>query len=203
MSLYVKICGLTDEAAVAAAVEAGADAIGFVFAASPRRVTPARAAQLARAVPATVEVIAVCRHPDQSLVDEITAVLHPARLQTDAADYAQLVLPADLGWLPVLRSGSAIPKPLPARFLYEGAHSGTGSTADWDEAARLARPGGLLLAGGLGPANVAAALRAVRPAGVDVSSGVERAQGRKDPGLIREFVSNARAEARILSGVAT
>jgi phosphoribosylanthranilate isomerase len=203
VSLYVKICGLTDEAAVAAAVEAGADAIGFVFAASPRRVTPARAAELARAVPATVEVIAVCRHPQQSLVEEIAAVLHPARLQTDAADYARLTLPASLGRLPVLRSGSAIPDPLPARFLYEGVHSGTGTTADWDEAARLARHGGLLLAGGLRPANVVAALRAVRPAGVDVSSGVERAPGIKDPDLIREFVSNARAEARILSGVAT
>ncbi len=203
MSLYIKICGLTSEAAVAAAVEAGADAIGFVLASSPRQVSVARAAELARGVPSTVDVIAVSRHPAQSLVDEIARVLRPARLQTDAGDLPHLVLPAGLGVLPVVRSGLPVPEPLPERFLYEGAHSGAGRVADWDEASRLARHGGLLLAGGLSPANVAAALRAVRPAGVDVSSGVESAPGIKDPELIREFVSNARAEARNLCGVAT
>ena len=203
MNLYVKICGLTSEAAVAAAVDAGADAIGFVFAPSPRQVSTARAAELARGVPSTIDVIAVTRHPHQSLVDEIAQVLRPARLQTDAGDFPSLVLPAGLGALPVVRSGSTPPEPLPERFLYEGATSGIGRVADWGEAARLARRGGLLLAGGLSPANVAAALRAVRPAGVDVSSGVESAPGTKDPELIREFVLNARAEARILCGVAT
>ena len=203
MNLYIKICGLTSEAAVAAAVDAGADAIGFVFAPSPRQVSTARAAELARGVPSTIDVIAVTRHPHQSLVDEIAQVLRPARLQTDAGDFPSLVLPAGLGALPVVRSGSTPPEPLPERFLYEGATSGIGRVADWGEAARLARRGGLLLAGGLSPANVAAALRAVRPAGVDVSSGVESAPGTKDPELIREFVLNASAEARILCGVAT
>ncbi len=200
MSFFVKICGLTRADAVAAAVQGGADAIGFVFAPSPRAVTPARAAELVAGLPASVEVIAVCRHPSQALVDEIVTVLKPHRLQTDEADFASLRLPPEVSPLPVLRSGAAPPARLPARFLYEGEHSGSGTVADWAAAAGLARAGGLVLAGGLRAANVADAIAAVRPAGVDVSSGVESAPGIKDPELIRQFIALARASARTLSG---
>jgi hypothetical protein len=79
------------------------------------------------------------------------------------------------------------------RYLYESAHSGAGERADWTEAARLATHGELVLAGGLDPRNVTEAVRTVRPFGVDVSSGVERARGEKDPALIQEFVTAARA----------
>jgi phosphoribosylanthranilate isomerase len=73
-----------------------------------------------------------------------------------------------------------------------GAYGGTGALADWEAAARLAAQSPVMLAGGLTPDNVAAAVAAVRPAGVDVASGVERRPGRKDPARVRAFIENAR-----------
>lgn len=196
MSLLVKICGLTTADAVAAAVDAGADALGFVFhSASPRNLLPAQAAALAAAVPAAVTTVAVTLHPPQSLVDEILKVFRPAAWQTDAADFAGLALPAGIAHWPVLRAGALAPQPMPGRVLYEGPHSGAGVVADWTDAARLARRTQLILGGGLNPGNVAAAIRAVQPFGVDVSSGVEAAPGRKDPARIHDFVTAARRAA--------
>jgi phosphoribosylanthranilate isomerase len=82
---------------------------------------------------------------------------------------------------------------LPRRILFEGPVSGSGTPADWQAARALARHTQLVLAGGLTPANVAAAIAAVRPFGVDVSSGVETAPGHKSPALIGNFVAGARA----------
>ncbi len=196
MTLLVKICGLTDKAAVEAAVAAGADAVGFVFhEASPRNVSPRRARELAAAVPAGVRRVAVTLHPAQELVAKVLAEFVPDVWQTDAADFAALALPETVERWPVLRAGSALPAPLPARFLFEGARSGRGEVADWSQAASLAHLGELILGGGLEPANVAEAVRRVRPFGVDVSSGVESAPGRKDPARIREFVAAAREAA--------
>jgi phosphoribosylanthranilate isomerase len=199
MRLWVKICGLTSPDAVAAAVACGADALGFVFhAGSARDLTPARAAALARDLPRGVLRVAVTRHPAQSLVDAIAAGFGPDLLQTDLADLAALSLPAGLAVLPVLRAGAVPTAPggaRAARFLYEAAVRGRGLVADWAEAAALARRAELVLAGGLTPANIAAAVAAVRPFGVDVTSGVEDAPGHKDPRRIRAFVAAARAAA--------
>ena len=82
---------------------------------------------------------------------------------------------------------------LPDVFVYEGADSGTGQTVDWSRAAEVAASGRMILAGGLTPGNVGAAIAAVRPWGVDVSSGVESAPGKKDENLIREFIGAVRA----------
>lgn len=191
---WVKVCGLTSADAVAAALDCGVDALGFVFhAPSPRNLPPEQAATLARDVPRGVLRIAVTLHPTQALVDEIAAVFRPDVLQTDAADLGTLRLPAGLATLPVVRSGCTPPLQLPARLLYEGPRSGAGTVADWEAAQALARRTELILAGGLDATNVAAAIAAVRPFGVDVSSGVESAPGRKDPRRIREFVAAARA----------
>jgi phosphoribosylanthranilate isomerase len=86
-----------------------------------------------------------------------------------------------------------LPRPSPPRILFEGPRSGTGETGDWRQAAQLAELTQLVLAGGLTPDNVAAAIAAVRPFGVDVSSGVEAEPGRKDPDRIVAFVQAARA----------
>lgn len=193
MKPWIKVCGLTTAEAVATALDAGVDAVGFVFhAASPRHVSPGEALRLARDVPRHVLRIAVTLHPAQALVDEIAAVFRPDALQSDAADFAQLRLPPGMAALPVFRSGGAPPAEWPERFLYEGPRSGAGIAADWDEACVLARAGELVLAGGLDAGNVAQAIARVRPFGVDVSSGVESASGRKDPARIREFVAAAR-----------
>ncbi|HLJ38258.1 MAG TPA: phosphoribosylanthranilate isomerase [Steroidobacteraceae bacterium] len=191
--MWIKICGITTPDAIAAAVEAGADALGFVFAASPRQLTPEAATQLARPVRARVRCVAVTRHPTQRTVDEILQVLRPDLLQTDFADLGLLTLPTSLELLPVVRSGSAAPTRLPPRILFEGPTSGTGEAGDWAAARRLAARTELVLAGGLDSSNVAAAVAAVRPFGVDVSSGVEARPGVKNPLKILEFVSAARA----------
>jgi phosphoribosylanthranilate isomerase len=100
--------------------------------------------------------------------------------------------------LPVLRSGAAHPGPLPPRCLFESPSSGSGERADWTAAVRVARTSQLVLAGGLDPSNVGEAVRAVRPFGVDVSSGVESGRGVKDAARIREFIRAARGAEQAL-----
>jgi phosphoribosylanthranilate isomerase len=191
--LWIKICGITDEAAVAAALQAGVDAIGFVFSPSPRQIQPTAAARLAAPARGRALCIAVTRHPRQPLLDEIVRDFKPDGWQTDIGDLGILKVPRQLPILPVLRSGSLALESPPRRFLFEGAVSGQGVTSDWTAASRLARESQLILAGGLRPDNVAAAISSVRPFGVDVSSGVEAQPGNKSPALIAAFVAAARA----------
>ena len=191
--LWIKICGITDEAAVAAALQAGADAIGFVFSPSPRQIPPLLAARLAAPARGRALCIAVTRHPKQPLLDEIIRDFKPDGWQTDIGDLGILRVPRQLPILPVLRSGSLALESPPRRFLFEGAVSGQGVTGDWTAAARLARESQLILAGGLRADNVAAAISSVQPFGVDVSSGVEAQPGKKSPALIAAFVAAARA----------
>jgi phosphoribosylanthranilate isomerase len=199
--LWIKVCGLRTVEAIEAAAEAGADAVGFVFhEASPRHLTADEARALADAVPATVERVAVFMHPTQSLFDAALAAVRPHWVQTDADDLERLELPAGLRLLPVYRTGAGVAadRLRGRRFLLESARSGAGVRADWSAAASLARVGELVLAGGLDPSNVGEAIASVRPFGVDVSSGVERERGVKDPARIRAFVSTARKMGTLL-----
>jgi len=193
--MWIKICGITSADAVAAASEAKVDAIGFVFAPSSRQVTPGQAAQLAALAPPGMLRIAVTQHPLQMKVDEICRILKPDYFQTDFEDLRELRIPAHVKVLPVVRFGRKTPNPLPARMVFEGPTSGVGELADWSRAAELAHQTELILAGGLSAQNVAEAIIAVRPFGVDVSSGVEQTPGIKDPAKIYEFVRAARAAA--------
>lgn len=199
MKIFVKICGLQSRDDVAAACTAGADAVGFVFADSIRRVTPAEAGAACEAMPPGVLRVAVMQHPEN---DEWRAVLkayRPDVLQTDAGDFVLLDVPQTVSRWPVYREGKdALDGPLPDMFLYEGGKSGSGETVDWDRAADVARRGRMILAGGLSAGNVATAVRAVRPFGIDVSSGVESAPGQKDPARIRQFLEAARAAEKTL-----
>lgn len=194
--LWIKVCGLRTADAIAAAVDVGADAVGFVFhAASPRNLAATEARAIAAAVPAGIDKVAVFLHPTQAEVDAAIDAVHPDWVQTDAADLARLLLPAGQRVLPVYRTDRPLPPPqdMPQRFLLESGRSGAGELADWDAAARLNTAGELVLAGGLDATNVAEAIAAVRPFGIDVSSGVEATRGVKDAALIRNFVSVARA----------
>lgn len=191
--MWVKVCGLTTPDAVAAAVDAGVNAVGFVFAESKRKVTAAQAAELARDVPSNIVRVAVMLHPSQAQLDEVWSQFRPDVLQTDVDDLDTLQIPAGLQVTPVFRAGRELPAVLPARLLFEGAVSGTGETTDWSAAAQVAARTQLILAGGLKPTNVADAIVMARPFGVDVSSGVEARPGVKDPAKIHEFVRNARA----------
>jgi len=200
--MWIKVCGMTTAEAVDAALAADVAAIGFVFAESKRRVSPQLATQLAAPARGRVRCIAVTRHPEQSDIDEILAVFKPDVLQSDLEDLRSLRLPAQLELLPVLRAGRADPEHLPTRFLFEGPVSGTGVPADWPTARQLARRAQLILAGGLSPENVAAAIQQVQPFGVDVSSGVESAPGIKSPDRIASFVRSARAAFQSLNDLA-
>lgn len=192
MTVFVKVCGVTSEPVVAACVEAGVDAVGFVFDRSPRRVSPETAAELAAGLPASVLKVAVFRRPTPLEVEVMLQVFPADVVQADHDTLSSVSAPA---LLPVYREGSP-PKPKPGRrFLYEGPVSGVGLSVDHTRAARLARQGEMVLAGGLDGANVAGAIETVRPFGVDVSSGVESQPGIKDPGRIHDFVAAARAAA--------
>jgi phosphoribosylanthranilate isomerase len=192
--MFVKICGLTTAEAVAAAVDGGADALGFVFAPSPRRISAEDAAALCRDLPAEIVRVAVMRHPSAEEWQTVSAIFKPDWLQTDAEDFARLSLAGVCMALPVFRDGQARPASgWPSPMLFEGADSGRGHRADWQAAARIAARADMILAGGLDASNVAEAVAAVVPWGVDVSSGVESAPGKKGPSRILDFIARARA----------
>jgi len=197
--MFVKICGLSNEMHVQVAVEAGADAVGFVFAESVRRVEPLQAARIASRVPESVKRVAVMLHPSNDEWQEVLRDFGPDVLQTDAADFESLDVPESVECWPVYREGKKVTgtfrvsTEVPVTFLYEGARSGSGEKVDWSQAATIAAQGNMILAGGISADNVAEAIATVHPYGVDVSSAVESAPGQKDSQLIREFISAAKA----------
>jgi len=196
MKPLVKICGLSEVVTLRVAIDAGADAVGFVFARSVRQVTPALAAELAAEVPENVARVAVMLHPTVDEWQEVREVFQPDVLQTDLADFSYLEVPQEIVRWPVVREGAAPANDTwPELFVYEGGASGQGQTVDWQLAAQHANSGRMVLAGGLDDRNVSDAIRAVQPYGVDVSSGVEVAPGQKDVGKIRAFIEAAHAAA--------
>lgn len=192
MSCFVKICGLRDVEHVNAAIDSGADALGFVFAESVRRISPKKALTITANVPAHIKRVAVMLHPTNAEWQQVLRDFAPDVLQTDAEDFAALDVPeAVLRW-PVHREAT-LPPELSDTYIYEGQKSGQGETVNWSRAASIASTGNMILAGGLAAANVAEALAIVQPFGVDVSSGVESAPGQKNARLITEFISAAKA----------
>jgi phosphoribosylanthranilate isomerase len=198
MSVFVKICGLAHADHVAAAIDAGVDAVGFVFAPSVREIQAAKAAQISANVPANIRRVAVMLHPTNDHWQKILADFGPDVLQTDAGDFAALDVPDSVERWPVFRQGRSDPD-VQSAYVFEGPKkSGHGETVDWSQAAVTARQGKMILAGGLSSANVAEAIATVRPFGVDVSSAVESAPGQKDVALIQEFVKAAKAAEKDL-----
>ena len=206
--MHIKICGLTNLDDALAAVDAGADYLGFNFyAKSPRCVTRAACAEMVAALRARgVRVKTVGIFVEQTPA-EVAAILAETGL-----DLAQLHGDhqlADVGplqgraFMAVRDPGRADFAALAAlsggepAFLLDanapGAYGGTGQTADWNAARPIAACYPLFLAGGLTPSNVADAIRTVQPWGVDVASGVEAAPGRKDEDKLREFVAAVRS----------
>ncbi|MGI9037370.1 MAG: phosphoribosylanthranilate isomerase [Gemmatimonadota bacterium] len=198
--MRIKICGVTSREAAEAAARSGVDSVGFVFAESPRRITPAEAFRIAADLPASVERVAVFRLPRPEEVARVLESFDADRVQCEAgteilaASFAPRVLP-------VLHDGDTLERDaaeLPAGrlvLLEAAGRGGRGVRPDWARASRLASARPTILAGGLDPANVAEAIRTVRPWGVDVSSGVESAPGVKSPSLIAAFVDAVRSVA--------
>ena len=197
MRVRVKICGIVDAAGLEAAVEAGADAVGFVFyGGSPRNLCVERAAALARRVPLGVARVAVFHHPMRALVERVYAAVEPDWIQTEPAAALD---DGPWHWLPVFHDGEMLAADVDTRprdpvVLIEGpGRGGRGVAADWSRVAEIARRRRVALGGGLRPDNVADAIRRVRPYAVDVSSGVESAPGVKDPARICAFAAAVRA----------
>jgi phosphoribosylanthranilate isomerase len=202
--VFVKICGITREDDALLAVAMGADAVGFIFAPSKRQVAPGVARDIARRLPPEILTVGVFRDEAPSRVVEIVntsglraAQLHGHESVEDTAWIAARVpnvIKAFGAGDPGLSRAAQFPVPV---VLIDSPGGGTGEVFDWS-LARSARPRGkrLLLAGGLHPGNVAAAIEAVRPWGVDVASGVESDRGepgQKDARKVKAFVENARA----------
>lgn len=198
----VKVCGLTSLSDARAALEAGADWLGFVVRGDgPRLLPPERAAAIVAALPGAVTVaVMVGAAPEAALA--MARILGVTRLQLHRVDPA--AWPADAPVpvafaVPMDAAGNlaaALPGP-EHLVLLDRAHpvlaGGTGEPVPWSHAASLARSRDLMLAGGLGPDNVAEAIRVVRPWGVDASSRLESTPGIKDPDRVRRYVAAARA----------
>jgi len=195
----VKICGITRPEDALLAEAAGADAIGLIFADSKRRVEHAAAAEIIAALGPFISVVGVFRNaPIAEVIDTLTSLdIAVAQLHGDEnADYAAAVS----RHARVLRAVSYGQAPAPAAltgypasaFLIDGSVPGSGSTYDWQQVAAWRGHPRLILAGGLTPDNVAAAVAELRPYGVDTSSGVESSPGIKDAESVRRFVANAK-----------
>lgn len=204
MSVRVKICGITNLEDALAAVDAGADALGFMFyEKSPRHLTAAAAAEIIRRLPPFVTRVGVFVDALESTVRETIALCGLDTLQfhgDEPPEFCRRFAPLKVYKAFRVRGRES----LNALTAYETdawlldsfspeKRGGSGVSFEWDlavEAAKLGRP--VILAGGLTPANVADAVRRVRPFAVDVSSGVESAPGIKDTAKMREFIRAAR-----------
>jgi len=198
----VKICGITNLDDALIALDAGADALGFVFhCASPRHMFPEQAARIISQLPPFIQTVGLFVNEAQATVNEVADLcgldiiqLHgeepPEYCNAIRRRIIKAVRVKDISSLEIMGRYPA------ATFLLDAwspaAHGGTGQTFNWDIAEAAARQHRIILAGGLTPENVADAVRQVRPYGVDVSSGVELSRGMKSAAKVREFISTAK-----------
>ncbi len=202
----VKICGITNVEDAAAAVEAGADALGFVlYRKSPRYIEPALARQIIMSLPPLVIPVGVFVDEDQQVVRDLMdscglalAQLHGNESAIYCKEVGRTVLKAlrvkDRSTFLALAEfrGRAGVRGFILDAFSDEVYGGTGQVIDWQLAAEAAKVASILLAGGLTPDNVEKAIQVVQPYGVDVSSGVERAPGKKDHEKVRAFIRAAK-----------
>lgn len=198
--MFVKVCGLKHAADVEGAVDAGADAVGFVLTASARQVQVADVDRLADLVPPGVVIVGVFQGMPAA---QVRATVANSRIQVvqlhggyEPADFAELKdLPVHLIRATSFDADKQVQVGSHGEdyLILDSKHAGSGQAWDWSPLAEMTVAGQWILAGGLAPENVAEAIAAVRPWGVDVSSGVESTRGVKDIGRIRDFVTAARS----------
>lgn len=206
--MWVKICGVTDVDDGLLAVALGADSLGFNFApGSVRQIAPTRARDIVARIPPETVTVGIFRNEARERVVDIvhTAGLRAAQLHGNES-------PEDVAWVaarvPIVIKAVAAGTEQALRadefavpiILVDAAVPGSGEVFDWSLAASLPRNRRILLAGGLNPDNVADAIAAVKPWGVDVASGVESKPGRKDPSALRRFIQNAKDAGALLTG---
>jgi phosphoribosylanthranilate isomerase len=201
MRTRVKICGITRPADAAAAAQAGADAIGLVFyPPSPRYLNAERAVEIRDALPPFVQAVALFVNPDAAQVAQVLGRVRPSMLQFHGEETPEFC--AQFG-VPFIKAARVRPGADALEYLrpfsraaawlfdsYVPEYGGVGESFDWSLVP--AAETSVILSGGLSPANVAEAIRRVRPWGVDVSSGVEAAKGLKDAAKIAAFMAEVR-----------
>ncbi|CAB4769850.1 MAG: phosphoribosylanthranilate isomerase [Actinobacteria bacterium] len=200
--MFVKICGITTEDDALLAVAMGADAVGFVFAPSPRQVTALAVYDIVRRLPPEVLTVGVFRNESPGRVVDIAnrsgvkaVQLHGNERPEEAIEIARSirrVYKAFPAGSPLVQRAREYPSDM---VLVDSAQPGSGEVFDWTMVESVPKGLKVILAGGLTPDNVAHAIEVVDPWGVDVSSGVESSPGRKDPRKVRAFITAARAAA--------
>lgn len=198
--MFVKICGITSEEDALLATAMGADAVGFIFAPSDRQISPDLARDIARRLPPEVLTVGVFRDQEPRRVVEIcnTAGLRCAQLHghesAEQASYVRERVPLLIQAFSAGDPGLDRAYEYPAdAFLIDSPTPGSGEVFDWSLAEGAPQGRRIIIAGGLDPDNVGDAIVRLRPWGVDVATGVERARGRKDPVKVRRFIEAARA----------
>jgi phosphoribosylanthranilate isomerase len=197
MTIQVKICGICDSAAAQAAIEAGADLLGFHFCRSDRRVTPEAAKAIVDGLSLRLTIVGVFIDQDADEVRQIAEFVGLDLLQLhgseppgyDAGRPLMKVLKVKEGQVP---AADAWPDPIMLDSWSADQRGGTGLTWDWDRARELLATRKVFIAGGLEPGNVGKVVSTFRPYGVDVSSGVESSVRVKDPDKVRAFVHAVR-----------
>jgi phosphoribosylanthranilate isomerase len=198
--MFVKVCGTTCEDDALLAVAMGADAVGFVFAPSPRQVAPQVAGDIVKRLPPEIVSVGVFQDTPP---ERVLRVAHAAGLRgvqlhgrepVETARWLSTRLPMVIQAFPAGDARVSRARDYQAHVvLLDAPHPGSGQVFDWSLASEVPAGQRFMIAGGLTAANVAAAIARARPWGVDVVSGVEREPGRKDPIKMREFIEAARA----------
>jgi len=197
----VKICGITRTGDALAAAQAGADAIGLVFyPPSPRFLSVERAREIRNALPPFVQTVALFVNADASQVSQVIGRVHPSMLQFHGEESPDFCSQFGLPYVKACRVKKGVPaleylRPFSqaAAWLFDShvpEYGGVGESFDWSLVPPSEKP--VILSGGLSQANVAEAIRRVRPWGVDVSSGVESAKGIKDAARVAAFIAEVR-----------
>jgi phosphoribosylanthranilate isomerase len=196
----IKICGITASEEAAIAVELGVDALGFIFAESPRRIAPQKALAIIRELPPFVKSVGVFVNETPDVIREITHHCGLDLVQLHGEESPDLCLSLMPYTIKALRlkddsspqAGMAYYGKVRALLLDTYAADmagGTGRTFDWNLAVKIKKlPIPIILSGGLGPSNIRAAIRTVEPYAVDVNSGVEERPGKKSPELIKTLI---------------
>jgi phosphoribosylanthranilate isomerase len=200
-NVNIKICGITNLADASHAVELGANAIGFIFAPSPRQMTPQKVRKIVRATPPFVKTVGVFVNEEISAIREVMQYcgLDLVQLHGDESpDLCAELMPYAIKALPVkdescLQISRAYHGKVRALLLDTYAKQkvgGTGKTFDWNLAIEVKKLGiPIILAGGLGPANINLAIQTVNPYAVDLNSGIEEYPGKKDPALMKAVMA--------------
>ena len=200
--MFVKVCGITNEDDALFAVAMGADAVGFIFAPSPRQVAAQTVYDITRRLPPEVLTVGVFRDEHPSRVIELANKANVKAVQLHGRETKEQTIEVGKSVRWVIKAFGADSPDLPDADQYgtdlvllDAPSPGSGKLFDWRLASDVPDGVRLILAGGLDPDNVADAIEIVEPWGVDVASGVEAEPGKKDPTKIRRFIANARAAA--------